>query len=66
MLYEKDGKTLETIQRFIFQISIVLSDKNATTYYFFSSIKFEIIWLVWFLLSKTKLMQVMRQLRASA
>ena len=62
MLYEKDGKTLETIQRFIFQISIVLSDKNATTY-FFSSIKVEIIWLVWFLLSKTKLM---RQLRASA
>ena len=43
MLYEKDGKTLETIQRFIFQISIVLSDKNATTY-FFSSIKVEIIW----------------------
>ena len=65
MLHEKDGKTLETIQRFIFQISIVLLDKNATTY-FFSSIKVEIIWLVWFLLSKTKLMRVMRQLRASA
>ena len=42
MLYEKDGKMLETIQRFIFQI-IVLSDKNPTTY-FFSSIKVEIIW----------------------
>ena len=34
MLYEKDGKMLETIQRFIFQISIVLSNKNATTYFF--------------------------------